>query len=177
MRTIVAIAFTLLALTGCTRDQQTESRPVVTTADVPQNPAIIARFTDEIWPVMNQYSPDQAGMTRLSRIVDPNLPPEALNGDIGAALINMLRGSDNDYRSGPKIVNVSIDAMASGVAKMNVCYAYGHTRYQSANDLNLNNLTPESSEVNIALAQVNNVWYLHSITNDHVVPDCQSSKA
>lgn len=177
MRTIFAIAFALLALAGCTRDYQTESRPIVTTADVPQNPAIIARFTNEIWPVMNQYSPDQAGMTRLSRVVDPNLPPDALNGSIGAALIDMLRGSDNDYRSGPKVSNVSIDAMDSNKAKLNVCYAYGHTRYQSANDLNLNNLTPESSEANIELARVNNVWYLHSITNDHVVPGCTSNRA
>ncbi|SLD20816.1 Uncharacterised protein [Mycobacteroides abscessus subsp. massiliense] len=182
MRAVALIVFACLILAGCSHIQETETRPIVTTADVPQNPAIIARFTNEIWPVMNQYSPDQAGMTRLTRIVDPNLPPDALNGDIGTALINMLRGSGYDaknefahHRSDPKIANVDITAIGSGTATLKLCYKYIHVWYRYADDPH--NEAPESSEANIELAQVNNVWYLHSVTNDHVVPDCQSSKA
>ncbi|WP_079632256.1 hypothetical protein [Mycobacteroides abscessus] len=154
----------------------------MTTADVPQDPAIIKRFTDVIWPTMNQYGPYQAGMARLSPVVDPNLPGGAWNQELGGAIVNMLRGNGYDannewahYREDPKISNVSITANTATNATLKLCYSYTHVWYRYQSDPH--QTAPESSEADIQLANVGNTWYLHSISNDHVVPDCQSSKA
>ena len=35
--------------------------------------------------------------------------------------------------------------------------------------------SPAAGQVTLDLVNLNNVWSLHAITGDHVVPDCQSS--
>ncbi|SKF91462.1 Uncharacterised protein [Mycobacteroides abscessus subsp. bolletii] len=180
MRAVALIVFACLILTGCSHARETETRPVVTTADVPQDPTIIARFTNDVWPAMNSFSPDQAGAARLSKVADPSIG--GWDFELQDAILNMLRGSGYDannewahYREDPKIVNVNIAAITATNATLKLCYTYTHVWYRYQADPH--NKAPESSEADIQLSNVNNVWYLRSITNDHVVPDCQSSKA
>lgn len=181
MKRALVVAVAALALAACTPTQPTPTT-VATTTDVAQDPTIIKRFTDAIWPAMNQYGPYQAALARLSPVVDPNLPGGAWDQKLGSAIGNMVLGSGYDannewahYREDPKISNVSITAITATNATLKLCYSYTHVWYRYQSDPH--QTAPESSEADIQLANVGNTWYLHSISNDHVVPDCQSSKA
>ena len=73
-----------------------------------------------------------------------------------------------------RVVSADVTASTDATAELKICYTYTHSWYILADETQS---APASSEATVQLTKVNKTWYLRSITNDHVVPGCQSSKA
>ena len=159
----------------------------------PSNPAkaepamrqqIIDRYTHDIWPAVSAYNADhsQAGPAakQFFAVVEPNLVGDQFNalrnaaqglgrqGEIDAK--DQTHHSNDGLTLGPVDVQSSNDATAT----LNVCYTYNHTWYTNADNISH---APGASEATVQLVNANNTWYLHGITNDHVVPSCGALKS
>ncbi|AMU63820.1 hypothetical protein P5V63_21565 [Mycobacteroides abscessus subsp. abscessus] len=115
-------------------------------------------------------------------IVDPQLDGAARNAlfedvrSLGTVGRNKETDEVESYPTGPlNLAATSATALNASTATLVICYTYTSVTQRTVNDPQVQ--APAASEATFELAQVNNVWYLHSVTNDHVVPDCQSSKA
>jgi hypothetical protein len=100
-------------------------------------------------------------------------------------MIHLLRTEDlernNDHmvdrrhsNDGLTLGTVDVQSVKDSAAALNVCYAYNHSWYVNADNINH---APGASEANVQLVNVNNNWYLHGITDDHVVPSCGASNS
>lgn len=178
MKRTIAAALLALAVAGCTPAQPAPTT-VATTKDAPRDAAgITARFTNDIWPAIAQYGPYQAAANKLRPVVDPAvLDHESQLTDS----IQALGGAGYDAATQTtsaadelRLVSTDVTAVDGAKATLTACYSYTFSSYVNIAD---KKNEPRSSEATVELASVNNVWYLHSIANDHVVPNCASSKA
>ncbi|MDM2642393.1 hypothetical protein PP633_06470 [Mycobacteroides abscessus] len=115
-------------------------------------------------------------------IVDPQLDGTAWNTlfedvrSLGTVGRNKETDEVESYATGPlNLAAASLIALSTPTATLAVCYTYTSVTQRAISDPQVQ--APAASEATFELARVSNVWYLHSITNNHVVPDCQSSKA
>lgn len=170
-----AVAALTLALAGCTPTQPTPTT-VATTRDAPQSGAVAARFTDEIWPAVSQYGPYQAASNKLRAVVDPDADWDALTGAIEA-----LGGAGYDSATkvrrtaeDPHLVTANVTGADGSKASVTACYSYDYAEFVNISD---KHTQVRTSQVEAQLTNAGKGWYLNALSNDHVVPDCQSSKA
>jgi hypothetical protein len=177
VKTIVAVALALIA-TACT--PATPAKPSPST-DVPQNPALIARFTNVIWPTIITYRYYGQG--------DPQNPPGPDSSmakfqsviDVGSAT-GSVKHNAQDLPHDPNgrvqhyaLENATISSLSATDADIVACYTYDFTAY-------LPYPQPDpppvrrASEVTFVLHKSDD-WLVRDITNDHVVPSCSNSKA
>lgn len=173
MRRVAALL--ALVLVGCAPTQPTPTT-VATTSDTSQSGAVAARFTDEIWPAISQYGPYQAASNKLRAVVDPDADWDALTraieafGGAGYDGATKVRRTADD----PRLVTVNVTEVNGNKATVAVCYSYAYAEFVNIADKRTQDRT---SQVEAELSNTSHTWYLHALTNDHTVPDCQSSKA
>lgn len=172
---------------GCTATNAPETTPAASTSTIstPDTDGVVTRFTKDIWPAVEGYrAPGQGSPSyrRYVTIVDPQLEGTAWNAlfedvrSLGTVGRNKETDEAESYPTGPlNLAATSATALDASTATLVICYTYTSVTQRTVNDPQVQ--APAASEATFELAQVNNVWYLHSVTNDHVVPDCQSSKA
>lgn len=173
MRRVVALL--ALVLAGCTPTQPTPTT-VATTQDTSQSGAVAARFTDEIWPTVSEYGPYQAASNKLRAVVDPDADWDTLTGAIEALGGAGYDGTTKVRRTAddPRLVTASVTEVNGGKATVTACYSYAYAEFVNIADKHTQGRT---SQVEAELSNTSHGWYLHALTNDHVVPGCSSSKA
>lgn len=174
MKSALAVASLALALACSAPSEPAKADPTV------DQQQIVNRLNGDIWPAMDNYSYVQASKAhqRFANIVDPTLQDTGNLYDVVQTMAH--RGQvDPDTRAYHwsddwKIVNTDIKAEAPDRVTVNVCYTYDHSWYERIEDTQH---APGASEATVGLVNVNNAWYLSSISKDHAVPNCQSNKA
>ncbi|ULP45912.1 hypothetical protein [Mycolicibacter virginiensis] len=144
---------------------------------------IINRLTNDIWPAVSLYNlqPSQSspGAEQFRAVIDPNLR----SGDTGAAYTDLRSaarqlGRQGEYdpqartthgNDGMTVAHAQVQSAHDHAAVLNVCYTYTHWWYENIADTQR---APGASEATLGLVNVDNTWYLHSISDDHVVPGC-----
>ncbi|GAB7070404.1 hypothetical protein H7J06_24525 [Mycobacterium hodleri] len=71
------------------------------------------------------------------------------------------------------VANADVQSEHDNTATVNVCYTYDHSWYVDIADTHH---APGASEATVALVNVDNTWYLRAVTDDHVVPACDTNK-
>lgn len=172
---------------GCTATNAPDTTPAVSTSTIstPDTDGVVARFTKDIWPAVEGYRAPGQGSPNYRRyvaIVDPQLDGTARNAlfedvrSLGTVGRNKETDEVESYPTGPlNLAVTSATALNAPTATLVICYTYTSVTQRTINDPQIQ--ASAASEATFELAQDKNVWYLHAITNDHVVPDCQSSKA
>jgi hypothetical protein len=143
---------------------------------------ILDRYTHDIWPATSAYNANnaQAGNAahQFFAAFDPNLTTDQFNSlrDTAQGLGRQGEYDAQDqtthYNGGLYLGHVNVQAADNGAATLNVCYTYDHSWYVDVADTQH---APGASEATVALINVNNTWYLHAITDDHVVPSCDAA--
>ena len=166
----------LAAVAACSPQQSTHAEP--TGAAVSDTDDIIARFTDDIWPAINNYNrhPGQGNYPKVATaysqfwdILDKELTTDEWKQATAAA--SNLAGVNGDDINAIRLsdllpAQVRVTALNPPDATLRVCYTY---------TVDEKHPHPAASEVTVGLALVDNTWYLHSVTDDHVVPGCGSA--
>lgn len=146
---------------------------------------VLRRFTHDIWPAVVAYNgegPSQGGpgYKRWVSITSQGMDTNAWNS-LRNAVQHLGVVRDGDDKQGPVMASGALQAADTQVtaldpqnATVRVCYTYTAVSYPS--DVAHPQYAPAASEADFHLRKTDN-WYLHSITNDHVVPGCPSSKA
>jgi hypothetical protein len=182
MKLALALAIPLVSVLACSSpDQPAKAEPTVT-----DNQHIITRITTDIWPAVSAYNlqPTQVsqGAKQFRAILDPSLlSPGA--GDAYDALRDAVQklGQQQQYdpqtrtthsNNGLTVANADVQSEHDNTATVNVCYTYDHSWYVDVADTHH---APGASEATVALVNVNNTWYLRGITDDHVVPACDTN--
>lgn len=186
MKSAVALAGPFLAVVACSHPgEPVEAEP---TGNQQQ---IIDRFTDEIWPAVEGYRAPAQGSPqnrRWSSVIDPKLRSAsgtvddlnaytALRGagrELGQAGYDRNTQTTHYPDGGLILANVEVHSVNDNVAELDICYTYTHAWYVNVADTQR---APAASEATVGLVNVDNTWYLHSITNDHVVPNCGSANS
>lgn len=180
----------ITALASCTATEApkttppTGASPVASTSTVspPDTDGVVARFTKDIWPALEGYrAPGQGSPSyrRYLTVVDPGLDGPAWNAlfESGVALAkvhyNAETGAVESFPTGPlTLADASLTGLDVPTATLTICYTYTAVTQRTIND---QSQAPAASEATIGLIKDNGTWYLHSITNDHVVQGCSAS--
>jgi hypothetical protein len=172
----VVVAATLVAA-GC----QSQTAALGHGADA-EHQEVLQRFTNDIWPAVVAYSgegPSQGGPgnKRWSAITDHGLNADAWNA-LRDAVHHLGVVSEGDNTHGPvtasdalRAVDTHVSALDPPTVTVQVCYTYTAVSYPS--DAAHPQYAPAASEADFHLHKTDN-WYLNAITNDHVVPGCES---
>ncbi|MUL75720.1 hypothetical protein [Mycolicibacterium sp. CBMA 226] len=175
----LAVAVPLVSVLACS----SPGKPAKAEPTVDNQQQIVSRLTNDIWPAVSAYNlqPTQAspGAKQFRAILDPSLQ-SATAGDAYNALRDAAQklGQQGQYdpatqtthsNDGLAVAHADVQSVQDDAATLNVCYTYDHSWY-----VNIQNTqhAPGSSEATVQLVKANNTWYLHSIANDHVVPNC-----
>ncbi|MBE5408032.1 Uncharacterised protein [Mycobacteroides abscessus subsp. abscessus] len=184
---LACLPITLVALAGCTSSPSAPSEilqsPVASTStNVPDTNGVIPRFTNDIWPaiVACNGACDQGGArhAKFMKIVVPELDAGHY-GQLRDAVHELgtvqeageSRGRiyrDDDLH----LSDTALTALNPPSALLHVCYTYTADTRRTLKDPP--NLKPFASEATVELRKTDN-WYLYSITDDHVVPECPAS--
>lgn len=197
MRRLITLVLAISVLTAC----HTEAPPPAAADPIAQDTdGVIARFTHDIWPVIEGHRyggdqgspvfgspggvPDQSDAKRFRSVIDPSSQVDVRDkvrklGKVYDADDVVVSGPVSNYDSptgehGLHLASTSLVALKDSVASVAVCYTY--IAAISPTGGVTTETRPGASEATFALHKTDN-WYLSDITNDHVVPDCQSSKA
>lgn len=181
MKLALALAIPLVSVLACSSPgEPAKAEPTV------NNQQIITRLTTDIWPAVSAYNlqPTQAsaGAKQFHAIIDPALQ-SADAGDAYDALRDAVQklGQQGQYdpatqtthsNEGLTVAHADVQSVQGNSATVDVCYTYTHSWY-----VNIANTqhAPGSSETTAQLVEVNGTWYLHAITNDHVVAGCAAT--
>lgn len=178
MRTFVAV-LPVIALLACS----SPGNPVKAEPSVNQQ-QLIERYTNVIWPATSAYNAEHNQGSPVSNrfisLFDPQLNDLQFNAlrDAAQKLGRMgeydKQTQTSHFNDGLHLGNVHVATARDNLATLNVCYTYDHSWY-----VNVENTqhAPGASEATVQLVDVNNTWYLRSITNDHVVPTCGISNS
>ncbi|MBN7391523.1 Uncharacterised protein [Mycobacteroides abscessus subsp. bolletii] len=180
-----AILLSASFIAGCqTHSEVTELTPVATTT-VADSQGVVPRFNNDIWPAMEGYrAPGQGSPAnrRFVAILDKELTPDEFSAVRAAneGLGKVWRNKDNELEgiaSFPTgdltLADTSLTALDSSKATLQICYTYVAGSYGATiNDPLIEK--PAASEATVELRKTDN-WYLYSITDDHVVPECPAS--
>ena len=142
---------------------------------------IIARFNDDIWPAMAAYNENHSQGGKASQVFTTIMAPGE-NGDqylrLREAAQALGRNAEYDqstqtthYNDGLSLAHAEVKAARANTAALSVCYTYTHSWYVNIADTQH---APGASEVSVGLVNVDNTWYLHSMTDDHVVRGCRN---
>ena len=153
-------------------------------ADPTVNQQIIDRYTHDIWPAISAYNADHSqggpAAKQFSAVIEPNPGADQFNA-LRSAAQGLGRQGDYDaqdqtshYNDGLKLGTVDVQSVNDGAAAVNACYTYVHSWSVKADNTTH---AAAASQTSVQLAHVNNNWYLHGITNDHVVPSCGASSS
>lgn len=140
---------------------------------------IAARVTDAIWPAISAYNgaPTQAsaGSTALLAVMDLALAGDAFTA-LRSAAAKLGRQGEYDpatrlthSNDGMALARTDVTAAGGVTATVNVCYTYTDWSYVTIKD---RQQSPGASQATLDLVRVNDAWYLHAISGDHVVPGC-----
>lgn len=184
---LACLPLTLVALAGCTSSPSAPSEilqsPVASTStDVPDTNGVIPRFTTDIWPaiVACNGACDQGGarQAKFMKIVVPELDAGHY-GQLRDAVHELGTVQEADESRGRiyrdddlHLSDTALTALNPPSAVLHVCYTYTADTRRTLKDPP--NLKPFASEATVELRKTDN-WYLYSITDDHVVPDCPAS--
>lgn len=178
MRLALALAIPFVAVLACS----SPSEPAKADPRVNEQ-QIINRLINDIWPAVSLYNlqPSQSspGAEQFNGVIDPNLR----SGEASAAYTALrgearLLGQQGEYdpqdgtthgNDGMTVAHAEVQSVHNDTASLNVCYTYTHWWYENIADTQR---APGASEATVGLVNIDNTWYLHSITNDHVVPGC-----
>ncbi|MGH3953255.1 MAG: hypothetical protein ACRDTI_04320 [Mycobacterium sp.] len=173
---VAALPFAVM-LAACTTATTTPPAvsPIASTS-VPDSDGIVSRFDNDIWPAIAAYNADASqngpADAKLAKVIDPTASPgraqlrDAVHSLGENSHDNTMEGRPTrDPWKGLQLGSSLLTAVNSPDAVLQVCYTY-----------TLTNAQPGTSEATIELHK-SDVWYLHAVTNDHVVPGCQNSKA
>lgn len=175
----LALAVPLVSVLACS----SPGKPAKAEPTVDNQQQIVSRLTNDIWPAVSAYNlqPTQvsAGAKQFRAIMDPGLQ-SATAGNAYDALRDAVQklGQQGQYDSatqtthsndGLAVARADVQSVQDNAATLSVCYTYDHSWY-----VNIQNTqyAPGASEATVQLVNANNTWYLHGITNDHVVPSC-----
>jgi hypothetical protein len=148
---------------------------------------VIPRFTQDIWPVVESYNahPGQGNpgginpaYEQFTKITDKGLDAEGWNR-LSAAVHHLgtvqemdeTHGDIGRDASGLHLADTRLVVETPDNAKLDICYTYTAESYQGQRPVH----TPGASEATVELHKTDNNWYLRSITNDHVVPNCPTA--
>ncbi len=138
----------------------------------------VAAFENSIWPAVALYNLNQSqgdvGSVAFNKIVDPSLDAPAWGAVRDA--IQKLGTVREDTRNAPGVSREDRLSLASAdltggdatSATLRICYTYTASEWGGKNRVHA------ASEATVELRKTD-TWYLHAITNDHVVPDCSGS--
>lgn len=147
---------------------------------------VIARFTNDIFPGATAWSygggQDGTPAKKFRAVVDPST-----SLDVHDKVMNLgvVKDADGDFVSGPDntldsptyglhLTSTSLTSLKDSSAFIVGCYTYTDVYYPNGGKKPATR--PGASEATFALHKTDN-WYLSDITDDHVVPGCQNSKA
>ncbi|MGB0970765.1 MAG: hypothetical protein ACPGVG_07365 [Mycobacterium sp.] len=148
------------------------------TANLQPPTEAVAAFENNIWPAVALYNLHQmqgdVGSVAFNKIVDPSLDAPAWG-----AVRDAIQKLGTIREDPPGMVEVGPDGRLSlasadltggdaANATLQICYTY------TASDRFGKNRVHAASEATVELRKTD-TWYLHAITNDHVVPDCSGS--
>lgn len=171
-----AIVSIMLLLTACAAT--TKAKP-----DAPQDPALMKRFVNVIWPTIlnfryyGQGDPQSppgpgSGMAKFNSVVD--VTGQTGNVKIAAQGIGEIldsQGVSTGETDHMALAATTISSLTAGDATVIACYTYNFTvrsEWPHAND----HPVPGASEVTFTLHRGGDDWLVRNITNDHVVPSC-----
>lgn len=171
MKKSAVIGLVSSALAACSAQQATHADPPG--APVFDTDGVIARFTNDLWPAIDACNGvcDQGGENYvwLHQMYAPNADPglrHAVQGLGQADRDSVMAGNPFRDTDGLRLGSAVLTALDPPVATLRVCYTYSLTdRYHAMPP------QPTASEITVELSKTD-AWYLHSITNDHVVPGC-----
>jgi hypothetical protein len=140
---------------------------------------IIDRYTNTMWPATSAYNADHSqggpASKRFIVLFDPNLPAEQFNAlrdtaqGLGRTGEYDRQKQTTHHNDGLHLGNVHVVSFGDSTAALDVCYTYTDFWYVNVSDTQQ---APGASDVTVALVNVNNTWFLHAMTNDHVVAGC-----
>jgi hypothetical protein len=176
----------VLLLTACGPTNKAEPE---TATLAPQDPALIARFTQVIWPTILTYrfygqgdpqTPSKAnsGRDKFNAVVDVN-SQTAWDVKVGAEKIGEVlnaQGISAGETDQLALATATISSLSAADARVIACYTYSFTarsEWPHTND----RAVPGASEVTFSLHKGNGDWLVRGIINDHVVPSCPSNRA
>lgn len=103
-------------------------------------------------------------------------PSDVRRWDPAAILkvFQVAKDQTSHYNDGLTLGSVDVRSVKDGAAALNVCYTYNHFWYVNAENTEH---AAAASQLTVQLVDMNNNWYLHGITDDHVVPSCGASNS
>lgn len=132
---------------------------------------IIARFTNDIWPAVEGYRLYAQGSPESKRFWSVVEPGEASTVHAAGIDLGVVMGADNvpiTFRVGPlRLAHTTVTSIDATDATVVACYTYTSVPHNHPADPG----AAAASEATFALHKTDD-WYLHSITDDHVVPGC-----
>ncbi|ULP48035.1 hypothetical protein [Mycolicibacter virginiensis] len=144
------------------------------------NQQITDRFTTVIWPAIAAYNENRNQGAPPSQqyhaVVDPTDSSATAYGPLRDAVWGLGRAGEYESATqtthgndGLTLGHVDVQSVQGDTATLNVCYTYTHWWYVNIADTQR---ATAASEATVGLVNVDHTWYLHSITDDHVVPGC-----
>lgn len=181
---LTAVPALIFAVVACSPPSEAIPAP---STQIPQDPALISRFTDVIWPTILTYrnygqgDPQSTGPNeyrdKFNSVIDGESSDAfAVKGeahDIGEVLdASGVAKGETDHLA---LASATVSELSGNDSKVVACYTYNFTarsEWPHTND----HAVPGASEVTFTLHKRND-WLVREISNNHVVPACQSSKA
>ena len=147
------------------------------------NQQIVDRYINVIWPATAAFNANHSqggpGSQQYHAVVDPTNDSAAAYGPLREAVQKLGRQGEYDPQThtshgndGLTLGHVDVQSVQGNTATLDVCYTYTHVWWFPAQP---NQQQPGASAMTVQLVNVNNNWYLHSITNDHVMPGCDAA--
>ena len=172
MTVFIRGALLAAALTACSSSQLTHANP--TGGGQVSDAEVIARFTNAIWPAVEGYRYVGQGSEASKRFWSVTEADSAHAVHDAGIDLGVVMGADRvavSFPDGPlRLANTAVTAISATDATVVACYTYASVPRNDPTDSGV----PKASEATFILHKTD-VWYLHAITNDHVVPDCAGS--
>lgn len=174
MRKYLVFAVLAVALACSPNHEQAKAEP-------PVNQHVTDTLTRTIWPAVNAYQRDVGqggpGYQALAKVLSPTVlgrPRTDLYQavrDLGTVPAPEMPHGKLTPSTELRIASTEVASATEDATSLTVCYTYTATTWDDQSPRN------SASEVTVELTNTVGTWYLHSITNDHVVPSCESNKA
>jgi hypothetical protein len=181
MKLALALAIPLATVLACSTSTNESAKAAPTVNDQ----QIINRLTHDIWPAVSKFNgqptQESAGAEQFHAIVDPNMRATGSYMELRESIKGLGQQGQYDPQTqtthsndGLTVARADVQSVQGDAATLDVCYTYTHNWYI---DIRNTQHAPGASDATVQLVNVDNTWYLRSITNDHVVPGCPSDKA
>lgn len=132
---------------------------------------VIDRFTRDIWPAVEGYRYHGQGSPESKRFWSIVEPDQSVAVHRAGIDLGVVMGADQvpiSFPGGPlRLANTAVTSISPTDATIVACYTYTSVPRSAPTDPGV----PAASEATFGLRKTD-AWYLHSITDDHVVPGC-----